>query len=269
MPDISSGSLAICPLEKPLTYPGVALSYSGLLVGTWIYRLSPLTATSPVKWQLETDGGELRNRVLGLEEALEALDAVPMTARHPVIAIGSNSSPGQLLHKYKEDLRPVIPMTTAVVANLDIAYSAHISRAAYVPFVPRYHLGLQRRFQVLWLDSTQQEILDKTEPNYWPVRLDPSHHLTTLESGQPVSNCLVYRGRRGFLTTIEPPIQESQTHFFTWLLQQKWVPELTELAPNVDAAIEALRSSPDLRDKVSEAMLRHAGSLDDGVTQLP
>lgn len=267
MPDITNSSMTVSPLEQPFTYPGIPLSHSGLLVGTWIYQLTAIEAVEPAQWQLDTDGGELEYRDARLNQALADLNAAPMENRQPIVAIGSNASPGQLLHKYRSGPRPVIPMTTAEITNLDVGYSAHVSRAGYVPYVPRYRVGQHRQFQVLWLDAEQRDTLNATEPNYWPVQLDLQHHRATLESGQTLARYQVYRGRRGLVTAIEPPASDSQNHFYSWLLRQDWLKGLIAQASNVDNIVNVLPADSALRDRISAALLEQAGTTQDGLQQ--
>lgn len=267
MPDITNSPMTISPLEQPFTYPGTPLSHSGLLVGSWIYRLTAIEAVEPAQWQLDTDGGELGYSDTRLNQALADLNTSPMEDRHPIVAIGSNASPGQLLHKYRAGARPVIPMTTAQITNLDVGYSAHVSRAGYVPYVPRYRVDQHRRFQVLWLDADQRDTLNATEPNYWPVHLDSQHHRATLESGQTLEGYQVYRGRRGLVTAIKPLANDSQNHFYSWLLRQDWLDNLVAPAPDVDTVVNALPADTALRDRISAALLERAGTTQDGLQQ--
>ncbi|MFD4256824.1 hypothetical protein ACFWR9_04150 [Streptomyces sp. NPDC058534] len=125
--------LAGVPREEPLLYPGAWPRESGLLDGD---RLLPLDG--PV----HEDGVD----------------------RVPVLAIGSNASPGQLRHKMAEfGIDSPIPMVRARVTGLDIGVSAHVSRMGYVSASPVGAPGVVRELFVLWLDPEQLAVIDASE----------------------------------------------------------------------------------------------------------
>jgi hypothetical protein len=125
--------LAGVPREDPLLYPGAWPRESGLLDGD---RLLPLDG--PVY----EDG---RGRV-------------------PVLAIGSNASPGQLRHKMAEfGIDSPIPMIRSRVTGLDVGVSAHVSRMGYVSASPVGAPGVVRELFVLWLDAEQLAVIDASE----------------------------------------------------------------------------------------------------------
>ncbi|MFB7656759.1 MULTISPECIES: hypothetical protein [unclassified Streptomyces] len=125
--------LAGVPREEPLLYPGAWPRESGLLDGD---RLLPLDG--PVD---EAGGG-----------------------RVPVLAIGSNASPGQLRHKMAEfGIDSPIPMVRTRVTGLDIGVSAHVSRMGYVSASPVGAPGVVRELFVLWLDPEQLAVIDASE----------------------------------------------------------------------------------------------------------
>lgn len=125
--------LAGVPREEPLLYPGAWPPESGLLDGD---RLLPL---DPAVYE-EGDG------------------------RVPVLAIGSNASPGQLRHKMAEfGVDSPIPMVRSRVTGLDIGVSAHVSRMGYVSASPVGARGVVRELFVLWLDAEQLAVIDASE----------------------------------------------------------------------------------------------------------
>jgi hypothetical protein len=122
--------LAGVPREEPLLYPGAWPRESGLLDGD---RLLPL-------------------------------DRVTFEDRVPVLAIGSNGSPGQLRHKMTEfGIDSPLPMVRARVTGLDIGVSAHVSRMGYVSASPVGAPGVVRELFVLWLDAEQLAVIDASE----------------------------------------------------------------------------------------------------------
>jgi hypothetical protein len=122
--------LACVPREEPLLYPGAWPRESGLLDGD---RLLPL-------------------------------DRVTFEDRVPVLAIGSNGSPGQLRHKMTEfGIDSPLPMVRARVTGLDIGVSAHVSRMGYVSASPVGAPDVVRELFVLWLDAEQLAVIDASE----------------------------------------------------------------------------------------------------------
>ncbi|MFC7017252.1 hypothetical protein ACFQMH_37330 [Streptomyces viridiviolaceus] len=122
--------LAEAPREHPLLYPGAWPAESGLLVGD---RLLPL------------DGPVHEDRV-------------------PVLAIGSNASPGQLRHKMAGfGITSPIPMVKARVTGVDIGVSAHVSRLGYVSASPVSAPDTVRELFVIWLDAEQLAVIDVSE----------------------------------------------------------------------------------------------------------
>ncbi|WP_282083922.1 hypothetical protein [Streptomyces tendae] len=125
--------LAGVPREEPLLYPGAWPRESGLLDGD---RLLPL------------------DRAVYDEE----------DGRVPVLAIGSNASPGQLRHKMAEfGIASPVPMVRSRVTGLDIGVSAHVSRMGYVSASPVGAPGTVRELFVLWLDAEQLAVIDASE----------------------------------------------------------------------------------------------------------
>ncbi|MGX1515574.1 hypothetical protein [Streptomyces collinus] len=124
--------LAEVPREEPLLYPGAWPRESGLLAG---------------------------DRLLPLDRAVYEGDG-----RVPVLAIGSNASPGQLRHKMAEfGIDAPIPMVRSRVTGLDIGVSAHVSRMGYVSASPVGAPGTVRELFVLWLDAEQLAVIDASE----------------------------------------------------------------------------------------------------------
>ncbi|NRQ39558.1 hypothetical protein HII36_48180 [Nonomuraea sp. NN258] len=179
------------PMARPLTYPGRLPGTSGVLVGDRFVPLRPVAGAPPERWRAD------RER---LGDLLGRLGRAPMTARHPVVAVGSNASPAQLRRKYAgRPAGPVLPMTLAVVPGLAPGVSAHVSRWGYVPAAPIEAPGESWRLFVLWPDDDELAALDATEPNYLRLPLPSRSGPVTAESGAPLPPCSVYVGRHGCL----------------------------------------------------------------------
>ncbi|MEU9336109.1 hypothetical protein AB0D49_23500 [Streptomyces sp. NPDC048290] len=164
--------LAVVPRDDPLAYPGVWPAESALLVGD---RLLPLTR-------------------LVHED------------RVPVLAVGSNASPGQLRAKLAESaLTTPLPLVKVRVTGLDIGVSAHISRMGYVSASPFVAPGAVRELFVTWLDAGQLAAVDASEGatlaqgNYRRVWLPARDVRIDLADGRTLPGAYVYVNRRGVL----------------------------------------------------------------------
>lgn len=179
------------PVTEPLTYPGRIPRTSGVLLGTQFRPLQAVTGTYPECWQTESTP---------LSEMIRQQGASPMSSRVPVVAVGSNAAPSQLLRKLcAGSASLLIPFALSEVCNLIPGVSAHVSKPGYIPAAPVRKQNAVSRLFVLWLDSTQLRVLDETEPNYWRRRLPAQSLAVRLESGAPVSECFVYIGKHGCL----------------------------------------------------------------------
>ncbi|WP_157253988.1 hypothetical protein [Nonomuraea typhae] len=158
------------PITEPLTYPGRVPATSGVLVDD---------AYLPVE---------------EVDTLLVRLGRSSMAERYPIVAVGSNASPGQLLRKFGG--HAVIPMTLADVDGVVPGVAAYVSRWGYVPATPVGAPGERSRLFVLWLDERELVALDATEPNYWRRRLP---YAVTLESGVRLASCFFYVVKHGCL----------------------------------------------------------------------
>ena len=193
--DPEAGLFEDDPITEPLTYPGRIPDTSGVLIDTSFYPLWAVTGTGPERWQTSTSL---------LSGVMEHVGGSPLSARVPVVAVGSNASPSQLLRKFAARLvRPVIPLTLADVSNLIPGVSAHVSKPGYIPAVPVRIPGSVSRLFVLWLDNAQLHILDESEPNYWRRRLPAESFPVRLESGVALPKCFLYVGKHGCLIDTE------------------------------------------------------------------
>lgn len=164
--------LAAAPRDDPLTYPGTWPEDSGLLDGD---RLLPL------------DRRVYEDRV-------------------PVLAIGSNASPGQLRHKMAESgIVSPVPMVKARVTGIEIGVSAHVSLMGYVSASPFHAPGTVRELFLTWLDADQLAVIDASEGV--PVATGAYDRAWLPASGFPVEvgpdevlpGAYLYVNRRGVL----------------------------------------------------------------------
>jgi hypothetical protein len=182
------------PIASPLTYPGRIPDTSGVLLDNRFILLRPVPHLPVGQWIVCRDGATVT-----LAGLLQSLGVSGLSARHPVVAVGSNASPGQVRRKLlRHSVRPVVPMTLAEVPGIIPGVSAHVSRPGYVPAVPVEAAEVSRLF-VLWLDDDELAALDRTEPNYRRCRLPAERHPVVSASGAPLPPCFVYVGKHGHL----------------------------------------------------------------------
>jgi hypothetical protein len=183
------------PITEPLTYPGRIPDTSGVLIGTSFHALRAVAGAGPAHWSMSSRP---------LSDVLEQQGGAPLNARMPVVAVGSNAAPSQLLRKFAtRSVSPLIPVTLSNVSNLVPGVSAHVSKPGYIPAVPVKILDSVSRLFVLWLDNSQLRVLDETEPNYWRRRLPAESCTVRLESGIALPKCFLYVGKHGCLVDMQ------------------------------------------------------------------
>ncbi len=190
------------PREHPLLYPGAWPRDSGLLDGP---RLLPL-------------------------------DRLVYEDRVPVLAVGSNASPGQLRHKMAESgIITPLPMVRARVTGVGIGVSAHVSLIGYVSNSPVAAPGAVCGLFVLWLDARQLRVIDASEGtprpdgNFRRVWLPAPEVRIELGDGSVLPGAYAYVNRHGVLRdgTGAPRAHPGQRPLLTELLAD--VPGLREL----------------------------------------
>ena len=179
------------PITEPLSYPGIIPDTSGILIDDSFRALQAVSGKEPEHWLVSSTT---------LASLIEQLGCGPLSARVPVLAVGSNASPSQLLRKFAgRSVRPVVPITLADVTGIVPGVSAHVSKPGYIPAVPVVAQGATSRLSVLWLDSVQLNSLDETEPNYWRRELAAESFPVKLVSGVVLPQCFLYIGKHGCL----------------------------------------------------------------------
>ncbi|MET9834554.1 hypothetical protein ABZ078_35880 [Streptomyces sp. NPDC006385] len=194
--------LAEAPREHPLLYPGAWPADSGLLHGD---RLLPL-------------------------------DKLVHDDRVPVLAVGSNASPGQLRHKMDHfGIGSPIPMVKTRVTGIEVGVSAHVSRMGYVSASPFHAPGSVRELFVIWLNPEQLAVIDTSEGvprpngNYGRAWLPASDVRIELADGGTLPGAFAYVNRHGVLHngTEAPRTHPGQRALLTELLLGS--PRLREL----------------------------------------
>jgi hypothetical protein len=190
---LESLGLAEAPRDHPLRYPGAWPPDSALLDGD---RLLPL-------------------------------DRFTHEDRVPVLAVGSNASPGQLRHKMAEfGITSPIPMVKARVSGVDVGVSAHVSRMGYVSASPFHAPDAVRELFVIWLDAEQLAVVDASEGvplpngNYGRALLPAPEVRVELPDGVTLPGVHAYVNRHGVLHdgTGAPRTHPGQRELLTELL---------------------------------------------------
>lgn len=166
-----------------------------------------------------------------------------LAGRRPIVAFGSNTDPAVVLHKLScSGVSTALPMTPAVLPDLELAASAHVSAGGYIPAAVRHRTGARLAVVVAWTDPAQLACLDASEPHYRPVVVRD----VQLPDGGVLDTALLYATRRG---VVELPGPLSQIGVWRHVLAV--VPGLTEAC-----GVDADAGEPALRD----LMLGAAGS---------
>lgn len=250
------------PISEPLTYPGRIPTTSGVLMDTKFHSLRVVAGTEPEHWRISSTP---------LSEVMQQRGGSPMSARVPVVAVGSNAAPSQLLRKFAaRSVSPLIPVTVSDVSNLVPGVSAHVSKPGYIPAAPVKVLGAASRLFVLWLDNAQLLILDETEPNYWRRKLTAESFTVKLESGVALPKCFLYVGKHGCLvdTQGQPRRLADQRTLIRELIDES--PLLRKLCGESPEEFIAHVRDPETREAVRRAFATEGWvSAQSDLTQLP
>jgi hypothetical protein len=245
--------VASAPISAPLTYPGEPPTGPGALVlGA---EIIPLRRHGG-RWVAAAARGART-----LDSVLAEAGAAPMRARTPVLAVGSNASPAQLVVKFPTAgvLIPV-PVTAVAVHGLAVGVSAHVSLPGYLPATPvPAGPDAMTDLYVTWLDERGLAVMDATEPNYNRVPLIAGVAVW-LPGGREVRGCQVYVSKRGFLVDgAGVPLKLSgQAELIRQLLDT--VPGLQAVAGGSLAEWLTRTQDTHVRDQIRE-LLRSAGMV--------
>lgn len=250
------------PITEPLTYPGRIPGTSGVLIDANFHSLRALAGAEPEHWQMSSTP---------LSGVLKQHGGSPMNARVPVVAVGSNAAPSQLVRKFAtRSVRPLVPITLSDVSNLAPGVSAHVSKPGYIPAVPVKAPGAASPLFVLWLDNLQLRILDETEPNYWRRGLPAESFPVRLESGVALSKCSLYVGKHGCLvdTQGQPRRLTDQRALIQELLDES--PLLRKLCGESPEEFVARVQNSETREAVRRTFATEAKvAAQSDLTQLP
>ncbi|HEX6469133.1 MAG TPA: hypothetical protein VF069_08565 [Streptosporangiaceae bacterium] len=241
------------PATLPLTYPGAAPETSGLLLDRRFLEIDPVPGRPVGDWDVRADADKPT-----VDKMLRGVPVVEMAGRRPVVAVGSNASPAQLIRKFgSRDVSTVVPMVRCRVDGIAPGISAHINRHGYVPAAPVEVPGETNTLFALWLDDTQLAALDETEPNYRRVELTPDFAVRSA-TGEHVGPCSIYVGRWGCLADPDgtPWRLVPQRELIDRLLAR--VPDLRALLGTTPESFTELAADESRRER-AVGLLKRAG----------
>lgn len=126
--------------------------------------------------------------------------------RTPVLALGSNASPGRLKEKFGDTEESVF-VTSALIYGYVVVYSAHFSHYGSLPATLRVMPGAVTRVFVTWLTDEQLETMHDSESlgvNYDFVTLEGTK--VDVDGHGELSEVTVYKSRAGSLTHKGGPV---------------------------------------------------------------
>ncbi len=168
-----------------------------------------------------------------------------LAGRTPVVAVGSNASPHVLVGKLAGLLETGLPTAPALVDDLVIGHSAHVSARGYIAAAPDLFPGALSDLVVGWFDAAQLARLDETEPNYRRVALPSS---CRLGDGSAVVGVQLYVSIHGLLADEGEVLPlRPQGAVLAWLTEH--LPELAS-----ELTHERL-TDPDVRERVRTSLI--------------
>jgi hypothetical protein len=186
-----------------------------------------------------------------------------VSGRKPVLAVGSNQSPRQLIRKFKEENLGAIPVIRARLKDFDIVYSPHISSYGAIPATLRHSPGTVAALFVTWLTPAQEERMHETEVapgNYLFGELEDIE--LRLDMGLMLTSAFVYSSRRGSLARDGLPVSlaEVEAENRQWpALSQKEIQAhvRNRIAPgqSIDSFIQTAIADASIRKSRTEALM--------------
>ena len=88
-------------------------------------------------------------------------DRNSLEGRVPVLAIGSNRSPEQLLRKFGD--QDFLPVTCVKLCDYDVVYAAHIASYGSIPAVLARSPGTIVDIAITWFTKSQLQRMHETE----------------------------------------------------------------------------------------------------------
>jgi hypothetical protein len=209
MKRVADLDLGPAPLDDPGGYPGRTPDESYVLIGDRIATLRPVALRRLDAWRIEAvpqEDSQWRTATSyrPLSYGLLRANSAPVHRRVPLVAVGSNASPPQLVRKLaSEPCSRVLPVVMGRLRGIGLAFSAHVSRPGYLPAAPAATADPLDTTPV-WvtlLDTDQLAVMDRTELNYEPVVVahPDGGWILELASGERLHQCALYRSRHSVL----------------------------------------------------------------------
>jgi len=195
-------------------------------------------------------------------------DLPPLGGRKPVLAVGSNQAPEQLIRKFGDEDWGPIPVTRLHLSGFDTVFSPHIAAYGSIPATLQLSPGTVVSLFVTWLDERQLLRMHETEiaaENYHFAHLDQI--TTRVEVGPPLSSLYFYVSRHGTIEADGAPVPLAEVPALNRQFPAKSQPEVQawvrdQLSPGTDlgAFIQAGIKDRDLR-KARMTKLRDGARL--------
>jgi hypothetical protein len=198
-------------------------------------------------------GRELSTAHVGdrtLERALSDLGAPPLTARQPMITVGSNASTAQLKSKFvAAGVSTIVPLVRCKVRGMRVGLIPKVSVFGYIPSAPVFEAGARSTLFSVWLDADQRAAVDATET--WPYAcrtLGDDVEVRVDGSGERLTGVDVYASAVGVLALERYPAPlATQTAVIERVLSvAHWHGRLTDVL-NADDWVALFTKSPEAR----------------------
>lgn len=251
-PEESSSGLDLT--QSPMAYPGPPVETSLLLLPSCTHRLTFRPGRRLGQARVERcDTCAARDglRVVPLNYELLHLNVADVDARYPVAAVGSNANADVLRGKMtRAGVAPIIPLVKARLADVTVAYSAHVGRPGFIPAAPVRSAGGSCEVVVGFLDRDQLRHMDETEPNYVRRWLTGHGLRALLDSGERLDGFHLYDSRWGLLADHgEALALGTQPEVSSWLAAHGLAPWTVE---DPTAAAVSLTDDESLRERLRD-----------------
>ena len=188
-----------------------------------------------------------------------------LAGRTPVLAVGSNRAPYQLLRKFGSEA--IVPVTSARLHDCDVVHTALVSYYGAIPCTAFPSSGTITELKVVWLDEQQLLHMHKTEGigvAYDYVEMQGVEHQLVVPTG-PVFG---YAARAGVLawkdmkpaglSAISSHARQFKTVSQGEVVQRVYkLANLTEACP-VEQFITTMQADKTLREEVIGQLQAHA-----------
>ena len=192
--------------------------------------------------------------------------AKPLLAgRTPVLAVGSNRAPYQLLRKFGSEA--IVPVTPALLHDCDVVHTALVSYYGAIPCTAFPSLGTVTELKVVWLNQEQLPLMHKTEGigvAYDYVEIQGVEHQFEVPAG-PVFG---YAARAGVLDweSCQPASLaaiHAQLRRFRAISQRQAVQRVCQIAKlekaySGEQFISAMQADKTLRAEVNDQLRTHS-----------